>query len=283
MRGVGIITDASAQFLSPNFTGNDRVHTLPLHIHWQGQSFSPHQSDLQHALPTSLLHHSEPPTLQTPSVSEIVSFLTPLIPYYDGLLLLPMSNSTTPLFQTAVQAANQVTKGYPIYVVDTQTFGIGLGWLVQAAAQMASSGASIFEILSHVRNMVSRIYTTMCVQSLTYLYHSGFLDPAQAIIGEMLDLCPIFVLEEGRLAPLHKARSPRHLLDLLQEFTNEFNALQSIVIAHHPHHFHREANNLRDRLSNDGKQRLVQITQTDSVTTTLFGPRALHLFILAAT
>ncbi len=282
MRGVGIITDASAQFLTSTFLGHDRVHVLPLHVHWQGQQFSASEKGILRALPTSLLHEPAPPSLQIPTAGEIAHFLTALMPYYDGLLLLPMGNSTTPLFQAAVQATHQLPRGYPIYVVDTHTFGIGLGWLVQSAAQMAASGATIFEILSHVRDMVSRIYTTMCVQSLTYLYHSGFLDPAQAIIGEMLNLCPIFVLEEGRLAPLHKARSPRHLLDLLQEFTNEFNALQSIVITHHPQHFQREANNLRERLVNDGKQRLVHVTHTNGITTALFGPRALNLFILAA-
>ncbi len=278
MRGVGIITDASAQFLTPRFPGHERVHTMPLPVDWEGRRYLPPSHNLTTALPPSLIHRS-PPQITFPTPKELTQQLSAHMRQYDGLLVMPMGSSLTDLFQHVAEAIAALGHNYPIYLVDTHTTGVGLGWLVQAAAAEASTGADIFTVLRHVRGMVSRIYTALCVQSLTYLDHSGFLEPSQAIIGEMLALHPLFVIEEGRLAPLHKARSSRHLLDLMQEFTTEFTALQAVAITHHPHHFQREAHNLRDRLANIGAPLPIPVVEMNTLSTVLFGPRTLTLYI----
>jgi len=281
MRGVGIITDASVQFLTPRFPGRERVHILPLPIEWEGQRYLPPNPRLTAALPPSLIHHS-PPRMTLPSPKELTQQISALMKTYDGLLVVPAGSSLIDLFQDITEAVAAISTNYPIYIVDTQTTGVGLGWLVQAAAAEAARGTDVFTTLRRVRGMVSRIYTALCARSLTYLDHSGFLEPSQAIIGEMLGLYPLFVLEAGRLAPLQKARSSRHLLDLMQEFTNEFAHLEATAIAHHPHHFRREAHNLHDRLVNSGTPLPIPVTEMNTISTVLFGPRTLMLYIRTA-
>jgi len=278
MRGVGIITDASAQFLTPHFPGRDRVHILPLPIAWEGQHYPASDNNLSLALPPSLVHRS-PPAITFPDQKALTQQLQALARQYDGLLIVPMGNSLTTLFQHLAEAATAINNSYPVYMVDSQTTGVALGWLVQTAAAEAHQYADIFTILRRLRGMVSRIYTALCAQSLTYLDHSGFLEPSQAIVGEMLDLHPFFVLEEGRLAPLQKARSSRHLLDLMQEFTTEFAHLQAIAITHHPRYFRREAHNLRERLIHAGAPSPIRITEMNTLNTVLFGPRTLTLYV----
>jgi fatty acid-binding protein DegV len=53
------------------------------------------------------------------------------------------------------------------------------------------------------------------------------LSYAQAVVGEMLGWLSIFALEEGRLTPMEKVRTPRHMLETFQEFVGEFS---------NPHH-----------------------------------------------
>ncbi len=278
MRGVGIVTDASAHFLPPSFAEHPRVHMLPLPILWEGQRYLPPSSALTTALPPSLIHRT-PPRFLVPPAPEIAQHLRYLMPHYDALLLLPMGSSLSGFFQHCTEAAALLGGGFPIYIVDTHTTGIGLGWLVQKAARMAETGAAIFDILTHIRGMVGHIYTALGALSLTYLYHHGFLEPGQAIIGEMLEMLPLFVLEEGRLAPLQKARSSRHLLDLMEEFTLEFSTPAEVVITYHPRYFRREAGNLHDRLLNN-LPFPPKTTEMDTVSAALFGPRTLGLYVL---
>ncbi len=278
MRGVGIVTDPSAQFLTPHFVGYKRVHTLPVSIAWERQRYASAGNTLAAKLPPSLLHRT-PPQLILPTEKEILERLRELASRYDGLLLLPMGSNLSQLFERVVKAASAANGGYPIYTVDTQTTGAGLGWLVQVAAAHAEKGENIFTVLRSVRAMVHHIYTVLCARSLTYLDHNGFLEPSQAIIGEMLKLYPIFVLEEGRLAPLHKSRSSRHLLDLMQEFAVEFSMLQRAAVTYHPAHFRREAHNLRDRLLNFATPFPVYLMQLNDLSTMLFGPRTIALYL----
>jgi fatty acid-binding protein DegV len=69
-----------------------------------------------------------------------------------------------------------------------------------------------------------------CIPGLSHLASVGYLSPAQAIVGEMLGLFPIFMLEEGHLSPLEKVRTQRHLIESFQEFVEEFESPRNIVL-----------------------------------------------------
>jgi fatty acid-binding protein DegV len=46
----------------------------------------------------------------------------------------------------------------------------------------------------------------------------------------MLGITPLVLLENGKLVIVQKARSPRHLADLLVEFVGEFETLQHLAL-----------------------------------------------------
>ncbi len=74
--------------------------------------------------------------------------------------------------------------------------------------------------------MINHIYSVFCLPDLSHLYRSGQIDPAQAIVGEMLGVIPFFTLENGSLVHTQKIRSPRHLVDIMYEFVAEFENLK---------------------------------------------------------
>ena len=121
-------------------------------------------------------------------------------------------------------------------MLDTQTTSVGLGLIVEAAARAASAGASQAEIVKIVRGMIPHVYSIFCLQSLNHLAHSGYLDPAQAAIGEMLGIVPFYVLDSGKLIPIQKVRSMRQLVDVLHEFVTEFDNIDHIALLVDPNH-----------------------------------------------
>jgi DegV family protein with EDD domain len=170
--------------------------------------------------------------LVPPSPQEFIRFYTELSHKYDTVFVLTLSSLLNPIAGIALSASKQYSNHATIRVLDSQTTGIGLGLLVQAAAAAASKGASPAEIERRIRATIPRVYMLVCIPQLTYLAYSGFMEYSQAIAGEMLGILPIFTLEEGRLAPTEKVRSQRHLFESFLVFLNEFESPAYIALTH---------------------------------------------------
>ena len=105
-------------------------------------------------------------------------------------------------------------------------------------------------ICNHLRGLINHVYTVFFLPNLNSLAESGYLDPAQAIIGEMLGIIPFYVMESGRLVSVQKARNTRQLVDLLFEFVGEFTDLEHIAMLQGYPPYEQEIRSLRDRISN---------------------------------
>jgi DegV family protein with EDD domain len=172
------------------------------------------------------------PQIIPPSSYDFKQIIHNLKRKYRHIVIILMSSQISPPAKAAKEAADSLNDYCGIHLIDSKTTGAGLGLLVQHAAEAASRGMEVKEISRDIRGLTNRIYSIFCIQGLTYLHHSGHLDPAQAIVGEMLGLLPCFFLENGKFTPLEKIRSSRHLLEVLQEFIHEFNELSHIAYIH---------------------------------------------------
>jgi fatty acid-binding protein DegV len=103
---------------------------------------------------------------------------------------------------------------------------------VQIAASSAYRGFSIEDIKKNIRCIIPKIYSIFCVKNLFFLYNSGLMDPAQAIIGELLGLSPLLLMENGRFVSTHKAKNFRHTTELFLEFISEFGNLRNIALVY---------------------------------------------------
>ena len=136
------------------------------------------------------------------------------------------------------------------------------------------------EIERLLRGLIPHIYSVFCIPSLTYLYQAGFLGQAQALVGEMLGLLPLFSLEDGHLTPLEKVRNSRQLLDFLQEFLDEFSELYQIAVIQSTPPMVHEAKALKEHAAaNFPKTPFNEITISLPLAT-LFGPRSLGVFAI---
>ena len=278
MSKVCILTDSTAQFPAPLFPGNELVNVIPLHVELN-ESLYTDAKDIRTAnLPASARQENSPRALP-PTVEEFAEVFSNLGRRYTEIVTILVSSHLTPVVPYAVEAASTTGGPARIHVIDSQTTAVGLGLLVQAAARAAQLGADTIEITRLVRGMVSKIYTVFCVQSLSYLYKAGHLDPAQAIVGEMLNVMPFLILENGRLVPIQKVRSPRHLVDILHEFIMEFNDLKHIAIIQGVPPFEQEARNLRDRINGENATPSFSEHTLGAALATILGPRSLGIVV----
>lgn len=273
MSRVCILTDSTAQFPAPAFPGHELVNIIPLHIRINGQVHTDGKDIRAANLPPSAAKAPIPLALP-PTVEEFQQVFSHLGTRYNEIVTILLSSQLSDTYRTALEAAETVKGPASIHIIDSQTTAVGLGVVVQKAAQEAARGENSAWINRLVRGLLPRIYTVFCLQSLTYLIQSGYLDPAQAIVGEMLGIIPFFILENGRLAQIQKVRNQRHLVDLLHEFASEFGDLKHIAVVQGIPVMETEARNLRDRINGDFPSATYSEHNIGAALATILGPRS---------
>lgn len=170
------------------------------------------------------------PHLLPPSSQDIQHYFSMLAAKYDMILVITLSSWLSQFTEFAEKAAATFQNHASVHIVDSQTTSIGLGVLVEKAAGAISSGASPSEVEQIVRMTITRIYMLLFIPELTTLEPVGLLNHSQAVVGEILGILPIFTMEGGRLTPLEKVHTSRHLFESFQEFLEEFHSPERVAL-----------------------------------------------------
>jgi DegV family protein with EDD domain len=281
MAQVCILTDSTAQFPNPAFPGSDRVHVIPIQVKYKNHLHSnTNVFNLRH-LPTSSIDGAKP-KLHIPSLKVLRKTFLQLGQNYNEIIAILTSKHLGPVVAMAQEAAEAVSGKTFVWVIDSQTTTVGLGLLVQHAAEAVKNGAPSAEIVRQIRSMIPRIYTLFFTQNLNYLQHSGFIEPEQAMIGEMMRIAPLLLLEKGRPVPIQKARSARNILDMLHEFINEFDTLSEIALIQGLPPLKLDYRALCDRISKDFPALPVTRYRLDLSLATILGPCSLGIVAIEA-
>jgi DegV family protein with EDD domain len=198
---------------------------------------------------------------------------------YGSILVLTMSSQLSEAMRNALAAAEQFTNHCTVEVIDSQTVGVGLGMLVQAAAGAAANGLSLGDIERKIRIAIPHIYILFCIPELMYLANAGHMDRSQAMVGEIMSMLPIFTLEEGRLVPSEKVRTPRHLFEAFQDFVAEFESPAHIALVHGGSHNNSRIRPLRQYMKELFPQTPFSEHALQPQLTALFGPQSIGLFV----
>ncbi len=280
MGSICILTDSAAQFTQPGFAGRQDVRIIPFAVQIKGETYPDGEGPKTNTLPPYASAELNP-RLVTPDAQGFYDFFVNVSRQYrEGIVIL----SSDGLAHTHAAAEKAVLAARPqinLTLVDSQTTSVGLGLLVQAAAEAGSTGMSLTDIERHVRKLAGNLYSVFCAGSLSYLAHAGFIDQGQALAGEILNLLPIFSLEEGLLSAVEKARNYRAAMDYFQEFFSEFDNLQHIAFlqgfpaAHETHLLRAAAQDLFPKTPFSEHPLHPPLAA-------LFGPKTLGLFLLEA-
>lgn len=274
-----ILTDSSAQFPQLGFSGRNDVRVVSFGVEIGGVLYPEGQEYKTTDLPATaddILN----PKLVPPSVEEFVQLYLSLNQHYSDIIAILTSSSLNGVYENARQAAVAVQGRARVTVIDSQTTSVGLGLLVQAAAEAVASGQPAVEIERMVRNLVPHTYMMICTPGLSYLHYAGYIDPAQAFVGEMLNLMPIFTLEEGKITAVEKVRNTRGLVDFMQEFICEFDNLHHIAFIQSIPGMTHEARLMREHAQTCFPQSPFSEHNINLPLATLFGPRSVGMVVM---
>ncbi len=133
------------------------------------------------------------------------------------LLHIAFGSGMTGSVYNAQKAAERLREKYPerkIIVVDSLCSSSGYGMLVTLAADLLDQGASIEEteewVLQHRKCIHHQFFST----DLTYFRRSGRLSGPAAMVGNVLNLCPIMHLDaQGKMIAYDKVRGKKRAIE----------------------------------------------------------------------
>jgi DegV family protein with EDD domain len=230
MPKVHIVTDSTAHFEDPTAPQKLGVTVVPLTIQFGRQYFKEGIDLTPDEFFDRMATSAHPPTLHAPTADDFRAVYGRILKSTDKILSLHISSKLSQTCARAKTAAEDYLGRCQIVVLDSWTTSVGLGILVEAAAQAANEGKSLGDIVRIVRGMVPHIYAVFFVDTLDYLEHSGLIGKSQSLLGTMLSIKPFLSIEEGEIIPVEKVRTRDKAIDKLTEFASEFSSIARGVI-----------------------------------------------------
>ncbi len=248
MSPVRILTDSSTRFTSSSIPNRYSITLAPIRVRCGAISIED-EPDTDLARMQDLAETSKSfPQTEVPSSSDIISIYSQIQSGADQILSIHTSSGLSEMVTNASVASQYFLGRVDIQVIDTQSASIGLGWLVQAAAEAAARGESLETIVRIVRGMIPRLYMVFFLDDLTYLEHNGLISRSQAILGNMLGVIPFLTMEDGRMIPMEKVRSRPRAIEKLIEFVGEFSSVEHLAILQSSKRPTQESLSMMDRL-----------------------------------
>lgn len=122
----------------------------------------------------------------------------------DEAVVITISSGLSGTYQSATIAADEYEG--KVFVVDSLNVAIGEQLLVHLALRLKDEGLSAAEIANSLHSAREKIRLLASFDTLEYLFRGGRLSRTSAVAGAMLNIKPIFTIENGKLEIVAKAR-----------------------------------------------------------------------------
>lgn len=148
----------------------------------------------------------------------------------QAILSIHISEKLSATVNSARMAAEQFRK-IPVTVLDSGQLSLGMGFLIEKAAQMAELGGNVEDILSRLQDLMKRTYVFASLKTLEYLRRGGRMHFAVARLGEMLQIKPLLHMHQGNPSA-YRARTQRRAAERLLEWLQEYAPYDRLAIVH---------------------------------------------------
>jgi DegV family protein with EDD domain len=279
MTSTCIITDSSVQFSKHTFPGRNLVFQVPFRVK-VGDHFVENDPLFKVSSLPSKLDEDNIVELIAPSVQDCADAIELHSKTFKEIIVIIMSSQLTEAYHNMEQASKIKPGKISLSVIDSQTTSVGLGALVQLAAENIVKGTKFIDIERKIRGKIPKIYSQFCISNLSYLERSNFLSKPQALLGEMLNILPVFAFEEGKMVSVEKVKNFRLLLENYQEFVDEFNDLDQVALVQSQPPLIHETHALREHVSSSfSGTPFIELTINIALAA-LFGPTAVGVFAI---
>lgn len=216
-RKIAIVTDSTCD-LPQHIVDQGNIGVVPQRISWDGALYRDgidltSDAFYQRLAESPMLPVSEPATAEDFAAGFEA---TRAKQQAEQVVAILISSRLSASFLNAQAGARLVD--FPVFVHDSQTVSMGLGFSVLAAAEVRDAGAPVDDILEAARRTRRETCMYMTVDTLEFLYRGGRIGGARHLIGKALSIKPILTVADGQVEAVEnvmsRARGIQRMLDL---------------------------------------------------------------------
>lgn len=216
----------------------------------------------------------------TPKTSQVtyIQFKEAFDKYVDEyeIVCITGSSKSSGTYQSAIMA-KQDTNGN-IEIFDTLTLSLGSAQYVLKACQLLEHNFNSKEIVSNLEEIRESVSLYFVVNTLEHLKRSGRISITTASIGNMLNLKPIFSVNDGNILLIDKVRGKKHAIDtIINLIKNNYNSLEdkNVIIGYGSNE--NDFNELKKEVENKIKAKSIYITRGGACICSHTGPEILAI------
>jgi DegV family protein with EDD domain len=260
MSKIAFVTDSTA-YIPNELCKAHNITVMPQLLIWGDQTYRDgvdiQPNEFYARLKTTKVM---PTTSQVPLLNMQQTFQQ-LIDHDCEVLGIFISAKLSGTLQSAIQAREALgVAGKKIFIVDSNTTSMAMGFIALAAARAAEQGVSIKDCVALAEKAKKQTGVYFVLDTLEFVHRGGRIGGAARFFGSALNLKPILTLKDGRVEPEDRVRTKSKALDrvfelvaeqtkdksnirvaalhanaeeearaLLQRATVEFNAIESIL------------------------------------------------------
>jgi DegV family protein with EDD domain len=280
MAPIRIVTDSTVRFTTRGFLERYPVSIVPLTIRREKTTLIEKGKFDPKEIEKLFSGHDMLPVAEPPSQETFAQLYAQLRNETDQILSIHTSSLITPAVDHAYAASQRYLGRCDIQIIDSQSISVGLGFLVQAAADAVSQGHDFETVVRIVRGMIPRLYTIFSVDDLAYLEHNKMVNRSQAILGNMLGIIALLTIEDGKIIPMEKVRTRTRSIEKMVEFASEFASVDQIAILHNSMRSLDECRTLKDRLHSLYRGVPISISEYGPSVATYIGPKSVGVVVL---
>jgi DegV family protein with EDD domain len=256
---IRIVTDSTCD-LPDDVVERHQIEIVPLFINQGERTFTDGVDLSREEFYNQLPDFDPAPSTATPSPEIFRQTFENLVEEgAKAILSIHISERLSATVNSARMAAEQFTH-IPVTVLDSSQLSLGLGFMVEKAAQMAELGNKMEDILTSLQEMMERTYVFASVRTLEYLRRGGRMNSAIARLGEILQIKALLHMNQGN-PTAHRARTQTRATERLFEWLRDYAPFERLAILHAG--IQSEAEALRSRVREflpEGDIPVVQIT-----------------------
>lgn len=213
---IRIVTDSTCD-LPVETLARHRITVVPINIQF-GQDTFQERVDLDE--PTfyrKVDQGNKLPMTSQPSLGQYQAAYEALAaePDTEALLSIHITGQLSGTYDGAVTAARQMPAQPPIVVFDSLSGSMGLGFMVQEAAELADRGAPLAEIVAKLETLRQRMHIFFSLEDLRFARMSGRVGLTRALLVSALNIKLMLTVNAGKLALFKRVRGRPKALQAL--------------------------------------------------------------------
>lgn len=268
-RRFAIVTDSTAD-LPDEWRERYSIDVVPLKVLFGTETFRDRVDITDDEFFRRLEAANKLPTTSAPSPGEFAEVYRRLSKDYEGCISIHIGAQLSGTAEAARVGAQSV-EGFRVEVIDSESVTMPMAFLCQVAAE----SSTLDEATAAVKERIPKCRVIALLDTLRYIEMGGRVGRAQAMIGTMLDLKPMFLVADREIKTIDRVRTRSRAIPRMIEHFREDLPVEHVAVMHGqaPDEAEKIAAGLRQELPNLE----VPVGRIGCVLATHTGPKALGL------